>query len=69
MTCWRRPRDWAVAGVWAKLHEALLAELEGAGQIDWSRAIIDSSLVRAWGGAARLGPAQWIGERKGANTT
>src|SRR5438270_13279960 len=37
MTCWRRLRDWNRAGVWTKLHELLLAELEGAGKIDWAR--------------------------------
>ena len=35
MTCWRR------------LHLALLAELHAAGALDWSRAVIDSSHVRA----------------------
>src|SRR5438067_1991568 len=57
MTCWRRLRDWTEAGVWPKLHEVLLAELEGAGQIDWSRAIIDSSFVRARGGGGQTGPS------------
>lgn len=47
MTCWRRLRDWQTAGVWQRLHEVLLARLHGAGQIDWSRAVIDSSAVRA----------------------
>ena len=46
MTCWRRLRDWH-AGVWQQLHEALLAELNPAGALDWSRAVIDSSHVRA----------------------
>ena len=32
MTCWRRLRDWHEAGVWQRLHEALLAELHAAGQ-------------------------------------
>lgn len=27
MTCWRRLRDWNEAGVWQRLHETLLAEL------------------------------------------
>jgi transposase len=49
MTCWRRLRDWAEAGVWSKLHELLLAELHGADKIDWQRALIDSSFVRARG--------------------
>ena len=32
MTCWRRLRDWQEAGVWQRLHEALLAELNAAGR-------------------------------------
>jgi transposase len=27
MTCWRRLRDWTEAGVFDRLHQALLAEL------------------------------------------
>ncbi len=53
MTCWRRLRDWQQAGVWEHLHELLLAKLQGAERIDWSRAAIDSSHVRAFGGAPR----------------
>jgi hypothetical protein len=30
MTCWRRLRDWHEAGVWQRLHESLLAELNAA---------------------------------------
>ncbi len=52
MTCWRRLEEWNRAGVWQRLHELLLAELHAAGKLDWSRAIIDSSHVRA----ARRGP-------------
>jgi transposase len=51
MTCWRRLRDWNDAGVWERLHQALLDELQDAGQLDWSRAVVDSSHVRAKGGA------------------
>ncbi|MDF2710184.1 MAG: family transposase [Nonomuraea muscovyensis] len=47
MTCWRRLRDWHEAGVWERLHQTLLSELHAAGQLDWSRAVIDSSHVRA----------------------
>src|SRR3954465_9550314 len=57
MTCWRRLRDWAKAGVWSKLHELLLAELHAADKIDWARALIDSSFVRARGGGGRTGPS------------
>jgi transposase len=47
MTCWRRLRDWNAAGVWTSLHRLLLAELRGAGGLDFSRAVIDGSHVRA----------------------
>ena len=47
MTCWRRLRDWHQAGVCQQLHELLLAEPHAAGALDWSRAVIDSSHMRA----------------------
>ena len=50
MTCWRRLRDWQEAGVWQRLYELLLAQLQEADQIDWSRALVDSASVRAVGG-------------------
>ena len=53
MTCWRRLQEWQQAGVWQRLHELLLAKLHQADRIDWSRAVIDSSHVRAVGGASR----------------
>lgn len=56
MTCWRRLRDWQQAGVWARIHEALLAHLQRADQLDWTRASLDASSVRALKGAMR--PAQ-----------
>nr|BEK65468.1 hypothetical protein KPHV_26950 [Kitasatospora purpeofusca] len=52
MTCWRRLAAWNEAGVWDRLHLVLLRKLRAAGQLDWSRAVIDSSHVRA----ARRGP-------------
>src|SRR5437773_8555265 len=56
MTCWRRLRDWQAAGVWDRLHEELLKRLREADQIDWSRATVDSSSVRAVGGGEKTGP-------------
>jgi len=47
MTCWRRLCAWQEAGVWQRLHQLLLAELQAAGEIEWSRAIADSSHVQA----------------------
>jgi len=53
MTAWRRLRDWQEAGVWQQLHEQVLAELNAAGVLDWSRAVIDSSHVRALKGGPK----------------
>ena len=39
--------------VWQQLHESLLAELNTAGALDWSRAVIDSSHVRAMKGGPK----------------
>ena len=52
-TCRHYLELWHQAGVWWKLHALLLAELNGADQIDWSRAIIDSCSVRALFGGRR----------------
>lgn len=57
MTCWRRLRDWNQAGVWQRLHELLLAELRRAGMLDFSRAAVDSSHLRAMKGGAATGPS------------
>lgn len=62
MTCWRRLREWQEAGVWQRVHEALLARLNAAHQLDWSRAVVDSSSVRAVGGATRRGRTPRIAE-------
>jgi transposase len=51
VTCWRRLRDWQRAGVWRRLHLVLLDQLGRQGQLDWSRASLDSLSVRAKRGA------------------
>src|SRR6266481_51565 len=47
MTCWRRLRDWQEAGIWQLTHFVLLDWLARCGQIDWSRAVVDSCSIRA----------------------
>ena len=51
MTCWRRLKEWHRAGVWERLHQALLDRLGEADRVDWSRASLDSASVAAPGGA------------------
>ncbi|PIK73969.1 IS5 family transposase [Methylobacterium frigidaeris] len=56
MSCWRRLRDWQAAGVWGRLHQVLLERLHAAGEIDWSRASLDSASVPAKKGGPATGP-------------
>jgi transposase len=56
MTCWRRLRDWQLAGIWDLIHFGLLDWLARCGLIDWSRAIVDSCSVRAVFGGLQTGP-------------
>ncbi|MEU9788813.1 transposase, partial [Streptomyces phaeochromogenes] len=46
-TCWRRLDRWQQAGVFDQLHRILLAELNAAGELDWSRVRVDGSHIRA----------------------
>jgi transposase len=57
MTCLRRLREWQRRGVFQKLYELLLAELNGSDKLDWSRAIADSASGRAPGGGEKTGPS------------
>lgn len=55
-TCRHSLRLWHQAGVWQRLHAVLLAELNGADKIDWRRALIDASFVKAPEGGEDTGP-------------
>ncbi|GGU93457.1 hypothetical protein GCM10010260_30570 [Streptomyces filipinensis] len=50
-TAHRRFLIWSRAGVWARLHEAVLHQLDDAGLIDVTRVILDTAHVRAKKGA------------------
>jgi transposase len=69
MTCWRRLRDWHLAGVWEKVWRALLDELGLADEIDWSKAIFDSCSVRAVFGGRRRVPTPRTAEKTARNDT
>ncbi|POG45257.1 IS5 family transposase [Streptomyces sp. ZL-24] len=47
ITAWRQLRDWTEAGVWPRLHAALLAELRRADLLDLDDCAVDGSHVRA----------------------
>jgi transposase len=42
-TAHRRFTEWTKAGLWRRLHRAVLDELSGQGMIDWSRAVLDGA--------------------------
>jgi transposase len=68
MTCWRRLRDLQKRGVWAELHRRMLSALNWAGNIDWSRAVIDSASLRAVGGGRTPGQTPRIAANWAAST-
>ncbi len=67
MTCWRRLRDWQEAGIWEMFHFVLLDWLARYGQIDWSRAVVDSCSIRAVFGGGRRVPILLTGLNRVAN--
>src|SRR5215472_16080496 len=67
MTCWRRLRDWQQAGIWQLIHFVLLDWLARRERIDWSRAVVDGSSVRAVFGGRRLAPILPIGPSSAAS--
>ena len=69
MTCWRRLRDWQQAGVWDRIHRAMLNRLQQADQLDWSRAMVDSSSVRAHHAGKKRARRQRIDGSWGASIT
>lgn len=69
MTCWRRLRDWQKAGVWKRLHRVLLNRLRAADRIDFSRAVADSSSVRAVGAGKKRALTRPIAANRAASTT
>ena len=69
MSCWRRLRDWQERGIWQLLHFVVLDWLARHGQIDWSRAVVDGSSIRAVFGGARRGRIQLTGPSWAASAT
>ena len=68
-TCWRRLDEWQQAGVWERLHALLLARLRAAGEIEWSRAVVDGSHVQAKKGAPRRARARSTAAATARSTT
>ncbi|MGW7090485.1 transposase [Streptomyces sp. NPDC054874] len=69
-TCWQRLGRWQEAGVFDRQHQVLLSELNAAGELDWSRACVDGSHIRAKKrGAPTPARRRSTGARPAASTT
>jgi transposase len=60
-TVHRRFLIWSRAGVWGRLHQAVLDKLADQGLLDLSRVVLDSAHVRAKKGANLQVAAPWTG--------
>jgi transposase len=69
VTCWRRLREWQRRGVWRKLHRVMLDRLAQAGQIDWTRASLDSRSLAAKKGEPPSGGTGRTRASRAASTT
>ena len=56
VTCWRRLRRWQALGVWEAVHQTLLNWLGLLDAVDWGRASLDRTSVRAKRGGEETGP-------------
>jgi transposase len=66
-TCTRRIGQWTAIGLWQRMHELFLAKLRGADQLDWSRVLVDCSLVKAPLGGPKRGRIPQIGAARAAS--
>jgi transposase len=69
MSCWRRLAEWQADGTWDAIHAVLLERLAGAGRLDWSRLVVDSSSVRAVFGGSIPGGTRRTAASGGRSTT
>jgi transposase len=67
-TCMRRIDEWTAAGIWQQMHELFLAKLRGAEVLDWSRVLVDCSLVKAPLGGPKPVPTRRIAAVRAVST-
>ena len=61
-TCRRRLEEWSRRGVLAEALAVLQEQLAAAGKLDWSRVIVDASMVDAKKGARRSPARSWASQ-------
>jgi transposase len=65
-TAHRRLRRWEEEGIWDRLHADLLRLLRQADKLDPEVAVVDSVLLRAFGGGEKTGPSPVDRSKKGS---
>ncbi len=60
-TCRRRLEEWARRGLLEQALVVVQQELAAADKLDWSRVLVDASLVEAKKGATRSRARSWAG--------
>lgn len=68
-TAHRRLQLWEESGIWDRLHLHLLTLLRRAGELEHETTIIDSVLVRAFGGGEQTGPSPVDRGKRGTKHT
>ena len=68
-TCWRRLVAWQRAGVWDRIWQAMLAELNRAERLTWERVALDGSSIPAKKGASPPGRTRPIAAKQDRNIT
>jgi transposase len=54
VTCWRRFAEWSLSGVWDRIWERLIQQLDEQGQINWDEGFADGSFSAAKKGVTAL---------------
>ena len=67
-TCTRRIDEWTNRGIWQQIHELFLAKLRGADLLNWSRVLVDCSLVKAPLGGENAGRTRRIAAARAVST-
>lgn len=67
-TCTRRLDEWTEQGIWQRIHELFLAKLRSADELDWSRVLVDCSLVKAPLGGENAGRTRRIAADRAVST-
>jgi transposase len=68
-TCRRRLQEWIERGVWPQALTLLVSELDQKGRLDWSRVVVDASIVDAKKGVTWSGRARSTAAFRPANIT